>query len=722
MNFLPPFGFWPALVLLAGALFFWRRAALRDRPLLPRPIFLSIAGLRGLLMAGLFLLLLNPFSSRTQPDPTGHHLTVLVDASASMQERDADGQSRWETVRQALDPADQTSWRSFLASRHALRWQAFGASLGPLRLDRPPAAAATDLSGALQEALQVAESSSRLGGLVLLSDGHQTGPGSPAAAALACGRAGIPVTVIGVGGGRAASDLAVRAVAPPGEGRVREALPMRFEVVNRGREPVSIPIALWEEDKVVEERSVTLEPGQSRIESFTVIPRQAGLRLYRARLSPPEPDANPANDTSYLPVKIQEPASFRVLICAFPSWETAFLRSVWKEDHQVQAGAVLALAPDLWMVDLPEAPPAGTREGAFPLAVTSLAEWDAVLLEARLANLLGADFAEGLTRFVAEAGGGLVVEGPPEAIPDKMRQLLPAKTSQEERPRDDAHWAVEGMPWPQRSAADSLANPPALFLPGGLPAWPAEELSRGATVAAATQPETGGPVFLYQNYGAGRVAWLATSDSWRWRFANRDENGAHQRFWRLLAGWLGSARKPRLDTVLNGITVPLGQAAPVAITVLDRALQSRPDAQVRVRLTAPGEEAVELPLQPSLREPGRYSAEYLPVRPGEHRLEWEAVFADGETIGRTTHFVAAPSGPESADTSFSEATLRDIARLSGGRYYSWRELDKSVQPELAARLPQRESRLYWTRHWLFLWTMAGLAGAEWMVRRRWGLR
>jgi hypothetical protein len=72
-------------------------------------------------------------------------------------------------------------------------------------------------------------------------------------------------------------------------------------------------------------------------------------------------------------------------------------------------------------------------------------------------------------------------------------------------------------------------------------------------------------------------------------------------------------------------------------------------------------------------------------------------------------------------TAFNEALLRDVARITGGRYFAYGEFEAGKVP-LSANIPASTS----TRHLASTWVMAAVfAGAAILLclfRRRFGLK
>ena len=92
------------------------------------------------------------------------------------------------------------------------------------------------------------------------------------------------------------------------------------------------------------------------------------------------------------------------------------------------------------------------------------------------------------------------------------------------------------------------------------------------------------------------------------------------------------------------------------------------------------------------------------------------------TLSAEAHFLARRTGVETEDTGYREDVLRDMARVTGGAFYSYRDLDRIGRLPLSRDVPMKTTRLYWTRHGALLAALAAILGAEWFLRRRLGLK
>ena len=189
---------WPAsiaLILLviaaAASLLF---AYLRPLVPLSRARRATLIALRAAALAALFLVLLRPMALLPPSTARETVVPVLIDVSRSMRTADADGQPRLARARAIA----QFDLLPALSRKYRTPILFVGDSLAEGSLDRMEAKAGkTDLTGALASVRERFRGQ-RVAGVVLLSDGADTGqPGASARADR--GESSLPVFAIGVG-------------------------------------------------------------------------------------------------------------------------------------------------------------------------------------------------------------------------------------------------------------------------------------------------------------------------------------------------------------------------------------------------------------------------------------------------------------------------------------------------------------------------------------------
>ena len=196
MHFAYPFPWWLA-VLLASAIAAVAYGEYR-RPLSPltrvqRGVLVT---LRVLALAILVLCLFRPIAILP---PTGTReaiVPILVDGSRSMRLDDADGQTRAARAYALL----KNELGAALSSRFATELYSVGEGLAPAKVDGLTAdARRTDLAGALT-AVRERYRGQRVAGIIVLSDGGDTGTGGSNGSGGSGGEAGgPPVFAVGIG-------------------------------------------------------------------------------------------------------------------------------------------------------------------------------------------------------------------------------------------------------------------------------------------------------------------------------------------------------------------------------------------------------------------------------------------------------------------------------------------------------------------------------------------
>src|SRR5207248_1120121 len=197
---------WLALVL-AGAIGALASVEYR-RPLAPltRVQRSALVALRALALAAVVLFLLRPIVLLPPIGARDAAVPILVDISQSMRLRDADGQARLARATTIL----RTQLLPALSRQFRPKLYTVGERLAPADVDRLSSdARRTDLAGALA-AVRERSKGQRVAGIVLLSDGGDTGQQPSSAAASAPGP---PVFAVGVGSPDGVRDREVVSIA-----------------------------------------------------------------------------------------------------------------------------------------------------------------------------------------------------------------------------------------------------------------------------------------------------------------------------------------------------------------------------------------------------------------------------------------------------------------------------------------------------------------------------
>ena len=593
------------------------------------------------------------------------------------------------------------------------------------------------------------------GAIVLLTDGRQNSGIDLATAAKSASSRGIPLHLVGLGapdppslllrdldipdllqtGERAVLKTKVRAVGLPqldADQRLELTVEINGAVV--AREFLATP-----RDGVEQQASIGFVVPKSGAGSAKV--------AVKARL------AGAAGDVASIPLEREtrltdKPARI-LLVDAVPRWDFRFLLMQLVREAPaglaspgpgtpaapaVPANLGVAVAPSF--VLLTGDKNLVTQEPFLPALPPrdEMARFDAIWLGDVDPRRLGPDGAETIRRFVEE-GGGLILQAGPSFQPSAwagtpLAELLPIEPA---AARDAGNAAgpfrpkltTDGLASDAMRLADNPAGTSALL--DELPPleWnaPVRRLKPGArallihpTRRAANGPE---PLLATQSYGRGRVAWLGTDETWRWRL-NAGE--AHfSRFWTQWLVWASASRGDPIRRVrlsMDNREPRIGQNGELRARLLDANLapdnRSRVPAEIQT-IPGPGEGTVsgrEVQLRAVPGQPGEFALSLIHEKAGRFRLRVPG--EDGPGLQWTVSPTEDPEGPG----GLALALLRQAANQAGTRLLLGSDaldlpdlVDPGKQPwSLSADLPR------WHPGWFVLMTVC--LGLEWGIRRR----
>lgn len=696
-----------------------------QQPAIQRRSCWTITLLRLAAFALVTVLLLQPYREERLPDRDAFRTVLLLDASASMTVQDvAGGRSRLDLVRDAVVSApggERSTLLDRLQGVGRTEVSAFAEAVRPVRVGVPVPMlpGRTAIGNALTELLE-ANGGPPLGAVLLLSDGHNNQGPSPTEVGKQFRARGIPVSCVGIGESRQPGDLRVRFATEQFKGRKGEPLTLEVLLENRFEHAVSTRLTVGDAHGNTVEREVAIAAGATRREPVEVTPLRAGYVSYSARVQAVPGDGLPDTDVDYAGVEVREPDRFGILyLGAHLGWEYRFLRLLCDHHPQLALATVIQSGKATFYQSGVRPETEGRLDG-FPTDPDTLHRFDAVVLDTRAVPALGAKGVEALVGFVDRRGGGLLVLGPMEDLPEALRDLLPLQPvtagslKARERLEVNPEFIFEQDP---ARALDPVAGLP---VPPGGPVWLATALKRGARSAAGLRQREL-TVLSAQSYGSGRVAYLGLESTWTWRLASAAGESSHTAYWNALLVWLSSTGKPRLRVVSDGAKIGLGDALPLDVHVLGSDFLPAPDARVTATVTTPAGQSSDITLDAVAETAGHYTAPFFPEQAGEHRVTYRVESPAGSLSGEA-HFLARRTGVETEDTGYREDILRDVARVTGGAFYTYREMDRIERLPLSSSVPTKTTRLYWTRHGALLVALALVLGAEWFLRRRLGLK
>jgi uncharacterized membrane protein len=747
MHFAYPLPWWLAVLLaaaVAAAAFLEYRRPLAPLTRRQRGV---LAALRAIVLGALVLFLFRPIAILPPSGSRDAVVPVLVDVSRSMRLADADGQPRLARAIALL----KTDLMPALSSRFVTELYAVGDSLSPAPLDRLAAdARRTDLAGALA-AVRERYRGQRVAGVVMLSDGGDTGAGGAGEAGRAGGAAsegGPPVFAVGIGSPDGLRDREVLGVVAGDPRLDQSSVDLHVSAVSTGFGRTPFTLRVLGNGQLLDTRRVVPPADGSPIdELFTVSPDHAAATVYTAEIPPDESEPVVENNARSVLVSPAGRKRRLLIVEGAPGFEHSFMTRAWAADSELEVDSVIrkgknADGQDTFLVQA-SAGRAATLTVGLPPRRDQLYAYDGLVIANVEADFLTRAQLAMVSDFVGERGGGLLVLGGrsfaqrglsgtpleevlPVELNDRRGGLARAALTGDMPAHNKVMLTGDGEAHPIMRIASSAAETRKVWasLPALAASAPLGAPRPGATVLAVTTSPGGGvyPVIAVQRYGQGRSMIFAGEASWRWKMLVPSSNRSYEFFWRQAARWL-TATAP--DPV--AITVPdapePGDAMSVDVEARDAAYAPVPDASVELTLTPPGGETTPIKLRHADAASGRFTAALRPERAGLYRLHAQARRGSSSLGSADRWMYVGGADREFADPRLNEGFLRRIARTSGGRYVRAADAAR-VASFLQAAQPMSEApehRDLWHEAWAFALIVL-LLSAEWILRRRWGLR
>ncbi len=577
--------------------------------------------------------------------------------------------------------------------------------------------------------------------VVLLSDGQNNSGASPLeiASQIAAGQA---LFTVGFGATAEATDLALQSIDCPPRVFRTDILRGTLHLSDRIGKGKIFNASMTVADEVVWKQKLTAENLTSRQVEFAM-PTAPLYELLQKRLPPhvkyavlpleisvqvtsDVPESNLQNNSLAIWTSVAAQRSRLLLLDGRSRWENRYLRNMFDRDPAWQVDSQIAAEPS---------------EFEFPKSRDELFQFDLVLLGDLPAKMLAREHITWLREFVELNGGGLIlIPGARRWLAEpeyaELQKLFPISwtgsdsvqnVAQQGSPKrvelTSAGQALAALRIDARGEAESQslwAQLPSLQFVDKVDLRPGAEV-----LAMATSESESRPLLVTRRFGAGRVFFSATDETWRWRYKVADE--VHQRLWNQLARWV--MRTPMavqgefVSLDCGAATYAFGKNVEVRAQLRDQngfpAVARSPIGLVSVG----GEVVARVPLIEDPNVPATYFANILSLPAGDYDVSLTAAGFSQEALNVHTNFsIIVPPSIEMQQTACNDQVLRESAEKTGGKYLPETQADELfalLRPLSSGRFVESDTML-WQTYWWFTAAMILLV-TEWWLRKRAGL-
>ncbi|MCY2968234.1 MAG: hypothetical protein NT069_32160 [Planctomycetota bacterium] len=776
LAFQRPGLFWLGMTLLMPIAVFVYRRQHRNLFPAPKPLLIALTVARTLIFGLLAATLAGPYlklDHRVEKRPL---VAVVIDHSDSMQlpagpfEIEADalrlaaaagfavkdntldvesktkfaGLSRAELAHSVLQSAGELFPK--LAETYEVRFYEAKRQLSPLTVDpadvtlpsmEDVVGPATHLGDAVEQVLEDA-AGRPVAGLVLLSDGQNTGGRSPADAAHSAAVASTPVFAVPVGTTVRLRDVAVVDMFTSGQVSVGDKAQVSVTIESTGFDGRSVDVQLFDGTTLLATRKLVLNGAEQQQIELSFEAKEAGNRSLTVSIpiQPEEPAALQPNNTDIALLRVSAEKVKILFIDGGPRWDFRFLKNAMRRDHGL-AGRAKA-DPDI-ILDTEVARKASVpgATSPYPATLDDLAEYHTVILGDIAPNRLPEGFLGLLRQAVEERGLGLIVAAGPRATPhgydSDFQDLLPVRLKTgvtgssapvynpyhiDVTPEGDLHELLRLNEDGGRNREAWAKMPPYYWCAA------VDRASSAASVLAVNPNVENGfgkmPLIAWQFFGAGRVLFLGTDSTWLWRQNSGDRY--YYTFWGQAVRFVArrdesESKKNHLE--LQPVRVQPGEATRAELLAYDAKGEPRTERTVSVQVQTPDNKPAQIELTADSRQPGRYTGRYLPPLAGDYIVTYEP--GDGSDRVDARMKVMA-STAELRHPNVNRATLEGLATASGGQVLelsSLATLPEKLKGEPSISHLYREKTMW--DNWLMLVLLVVLYSVDVGLRRLVGL-
>ena len=769
----------PAVVLLisatAGAVVFW--LYFRESRNVASPYRYLLPTLRAAAVAFAILILAGPVWHRRQVVGTLGRVIFAVDASESMSmtdtlETDASSSRLSRALRMLTGDDANPGWLESLQDTHevdviafssgdpSLVWSSSDDEPLPAGFEMEPDGPRTDLSTGMATTLATVASrasdeverdpnaSLSRAALVVLSDGRDNAGNAPLELAERLESTGVAVHGFGLGSEDEPSDLGIINVIRPenvaSDGRLAGEIILR-SLGNPTNQDVSERVLRIESNgKIIWQKTVTAADGPLQKIAFDLdvaevldeisgenprgVQRNSVVMDLKAAIDPPEDDTNAKNNA--LPFRVAASTRDRRLLILDGSsrWETRYLRNLFERDPAWLVDTVLYGEG----TDQPRVK-RGEESGEFPNTREAMAKYDAIIMGEVPPEQFRETDANLLRDFVTRGGGLILIDGSynrmREIAESELPELVPVNYLDENRigvkyvrPTRIGMERPALNLWSDKSELDEFWEnlpPPSSAV--------RLEPQEGAEVWADcfSDDDVTSPWLVTRMYGAGRVFYLASDQTWRWRYKVADR--FHARFWnQLLSAVMQppySAADEYLSLGTDKVEYDAGESATIRVRIQDPQGKPVGDATVDALLLENDQVVATVPL--SIDDPARgtYRGQTPPLESGNYDIRIRASGFDSNALQASAPiWVGTPDMVELDRVSLNAATLQQIAESGGGKYFhesSGDDILETLKPLSSGSIVESDILIWQSFYWF--WAIIALLAAEWWLRKRAGL-
>ncbi len=543
--------------------------------------------------------------------------------------------------------------------------------------------------------------------------------------------------------------------------------PVSFRTAEGGMDTVAGVVLERPEDGDGDGLTPTIAPGEADkgVQTVTlhIEPETQGRFIYTARVESGIPEQNARDNDAQATLSVTDSKIRVLLVAGYAGWEFQYIRnillrqpdlyrvSIWQQnaDPEISQAASTGMKLDALPEDMRDL--VGTPEKT-PDDDDYAPGYDVVILLDPRPEEPGfsPSFVEMLQTWVRDHSGGLCYMAGTKWTEDllgddlfrPLRTLLPVSVGQSTtemieviRGRRPEAWPVQptsyGLEHPVMRVRESVEESGKIWsiMPGIYWSKAIHDLKPAARILAvnsnptrrtgSNEPE---PILATQPYGHGRVLFVGTHGTWRWRFI--EDGYYHRRFWTNVIRYLATLKARRVVITTGGDRFSAGSRITIDVEAYDENYQrlETPDGTFAVQKvdTATGE-AEEITARSVEGQPGVYRAEVVASETGTFEFTAMRDQPNAAELVSSKRVVVELPKAEAARTEANARTLLTLASRDENAL-TLDEVDRLGTLIKSGRMTATEEKpdKLWDSY-LMLILVVLLLTTEWIVRKKYNM-
>ena len=462
----------------------------------------------------------------------------LTDGTVSPDIRKALTRLHRDALAQSIVRTSKASFIEPLTEDYELRYYTFSNEPAALAFDPDGDAfvvgaddSASRIGDAINHVIDEA-AGQEIAGILLLSDGQNTGGESMSQAARAAADAGAPIFAVPIGPVERLTDVSVIDVYTAGIATVGDTVQVHVTLETDGVDGQIITVELKDGDTLLDSKLATVQPDKQQQVELTFEAKVAGGRLLTVNVPhlPDEAEQLRSNNTDTTFVRISDDRLQVLLIDGRPRWDFRFLKNAIRRDNGLSGRA--GSEPDVVVETEWRRLPDKERSAVLPVSAEEIAGYHTIIVGDASPAMLTPDFCKLLIDATRDAGVGLIIAAGTESMPHRydktFHDILPVRLRLDaaglEAPVYDpfrlettpnVHETMRLYDDAGRNQSIWAAMPPYFWCAA------VERTKKNATVVAwnASVENSYGnmPLIAWHQIGEGKVMFVGTDSTWLWR-------------------------------------------------------------------------------------------------------------------------------------------------------------------------------------------------------------